>query len=68
MASITKFIENKLKLKVNITKTKVCRPNKMKYLGFGFCKMKKWESIPHKDSKMKFKRILKRLTNYKNFF
>ena len=26
MASITKFIENKLKLKVNMTKTKVCTP------------------------------------------
>ena len=63
MASITKFIENKLKLKVNMTKTKVCRPSKMKYLGFGFCKMKKWECIPHKDSKMKFKRTLKGLTN-----
>lgn len=63
MASITKFIENKLKLKVNITKTKVCRPSKLKYLGFGFCKTKKWECIPHKDSKMKFKRTLKGLTN-----
>ena len=63
MASITKFIENKLKLKVNMTKRKVCRPSKMKYLGFGFCKMKKWECIPHKDSKMKFKRTLKGLTN-----
>lgn len=63
MASITKFIENKLKLKVNMTKTKVCRPSKMKYLGFGFCKMKKWECIPHKDSKIKFKRTLKRLTD-----
>lgn len=63
MTSITKFIENKLKLKVNATKTKVCRPNKLKYLGFGFCKMKKWECIPHKDSKKKFQRTLKRLTN-----
>lgn len=26
MTSITKFIENKLKLKVNMTKTKVCTP------------------------------------------
>ena len=63
MESITKFIENKLKLKVNTTKTKVCRPSKLKYLGFGFCKMKKWECIPHKDSKAKFKRTLKQLTN-----
>lgn len=63
MASITKFIENKLKLKVNMTKTKVCTPWDLKYLGFGFCKMKKWECTPHKDSKKKFQRILKRLTN-----
>ena len=63
MASITKFIENKLKLKVNMTKTKVCTPWDLKYLGFGFWKMKKWECIPHKDSKKKFQRTLKRLTN-----
>ena len=41
MASITKFIENKLKLKVNMTKSKVCTPWDLKYLGFGYCKMKK---------------------------
>ena len=63
MTSITKFIENKLKLKVNMTKTKVCTPWDLKYLGFGFCKMKKWECTPHKDSKKKFQRTLKRLTN-----
>ena len=63
MASITKFIENKLKLKVNMTKTKVCTPWDLKYLGFGFCKMKKWECTPHKDSKKKFQRTIKRLTN-----
>lgn len=63
MSSITKFIENKLKLKINATKTKVCTPWDLKYLGFGFYKIKKWECIPHKDSKKKFQRTLKRLTN-----
>lgn len=63
MESITKFIEKKLKLKVNMTKTKVSRPWNLKYLGFGFYKMEKWECIPHKESKQKFKRNLKRLTN-----
>lgn len=63
MTSITKFIENKLSLKVNITKTKVCTPRDLKYLGFGFCKMKKWECMPHNDSKKKFQRTLKKLTN-----
>ena len=62
MKSMTNLIENKLKLKVNMTKTKVCTPWDLKYLGFGFCKMKKWECTPHKESKKKFQRTLKRLT------
>ena len=36
MESITKFIEKKLGLKVNVEKSKVARPNQIKYLGFGF--------------------------------
>lgn len=65
MRSITKWIENKLRLKVNATKSKVTRPSKLKYLGFGFyfnSKDQKWKSRPHKDSIVKFKRTLKRLT------
>lgn len=60
--SITHFIEKKLGLKVNVTKTKVCKPNDLKYLGFGFYKGKEWNSIPHIDSKKKFQRNLKSLT------
>ena len=63
MESITHFIEKKLGLKVNMTKTKICKPNDLKYLGFGFYKGKEWNSIPHIDSKMKFQRKLKSLTN-----
>ena len=62
MESITHFIEKKLGLKVNVTKTKICKPNDLKYLGFGFHKGKEWNSIPHIDSKMKFQRKLKSLT------
>lgn len=65
MRSITKWIENNLRLKVNATKSKVTRPSKLKYLGFGFYfngKDQKWKSRPHKDSIVKFKRTLKRLT------
>ena len=62
MTSITDYIERKLGLKVNMTKTKVCKPNKLKYLGFGFYKSNKYEVIPHKESKAKFKRKLKGLT------
>jgi RNA-directed DNA polymerase len=64
MASITKWIETKLGLKVNMTKTKVTRPGKLKYLGFGFWKDKgEWKAVPHGDSIQKFKRELKRLSN-----
>ena len=64
MHTITDWIERKLGLKVNMTKTKVTKPMKLKYLGFGFVKMNgKWEARPHKDSIANFKRKLKRLTN-----
>lgn len=36
--SVSKFIEKKLGLKVNMTKSKVSKPNEIKYLGFGFFK------------------------------
>ena len=63
MHSITGWIERKLGLKVNMTKTKVTKPMGLKYLGFGFVKMgDKWEARPHKDSLERFKRKLKRLT------
>lgn len=64
MHTITDWIERKLGLKVNMTKTKVTKPMKLKYLGFGFVKMNgKWEARPHKDSIANFKRKVKRLTN-----
>jgi len=63
MHTITKWIERKLGLKVNIEKTKVTKPTKLKFLGFGFVKMgNKWEARPHRDSLKKFERKLKRLT------
>jgi len=36
LKGITKFIENKLKLKVNQEKTKICRPKNLTILGYGF--------------------------------
>ena len=65
MHSITDWIERKLDLKVNATKTKITRPGKLKYLGFGFykdSKTKEWKCRPHKDSVEKFKRKLKNRT------
>ncbi len=64
MESITKFIEKKLGLKVNVEKSKVARPNQIKYLGFGFYYTKTGiiKPKPHLKSIKKFKRKLKQLT------
>lgn len=64
MESTTKFIEHKLGLKVNVTKSKVARPNQIKYLGYGFYynKTGKIRPKPHLKSIQKFKRELKQLT------
>lgn len=64
MESITKFIEKKLGLKVNVEKSKVARPNQIKYLGFGFyyTKTGKIKPKPHLKSIQKFKRNLKQFT------
>ena len=62
MYSITDWIERKLGLKVNATKTRITPPRKLKYLGFGFWKDKeRWKARPHQESVMKFKRKLKAL-------
>ena len=62
MYSITSWIERKLGLKVNATKTHITPPSKLKYLGFGFWKDKDgWKARPHEDSVEKFKRKLKQL-------
>ena len=64
MHTVTNWIERKLGLKVNASKTKVTKPSQLKYLGFGFVKMgDKWEARPHADSLAKFKRTLKKLTS-----
>ena len=63
MHTITKWIEKKLGLRVNATKTKVTTPSKLKYLGFGFWKdAEGWKARPHKDSIKRFERKLKQLT------
>ena len=64
MESVTKYIEKKLGLKVNATKSKVSKPTDIKYLGFGFYydKQKRIKPKPHLKSVQKFKRKLKYLT------
>lgn len=57
MESITTFITKKLGLKVNVEKSKVARPNQIKYLGFGFYKkinQNVWRPKPHIKSVEKF--------------
>ena len=62
MYSITSWIERKLGLKVNATKTHITKPTKLKYLGFSFWKSKEgWRARPHQDSVAKFKRTIKKL-------
>lgn len=62
MYSITDWIEKKLGLKVNATKTHVSRPGKLQYLGYSFFKDKDgWKARPHEDSLKKFKAKLKKL-------
>ncbi|MCO8285552.1 group II intron reverse transcriptase/maturase, partial [Tetragenococcus halophilus] len=65
MKSITSWIERKLFLRVNVTKTKVVRPTQSQFLGFTFWKNQKgWQCKPSKVSKTKLydktKAILKR--------
>ena len=66
MHTVTKWIEKKLGLKVNMTKTKVTKPSNLKYLGFGFWRDTQdgmWKARPHQDSVARFKRKLKKLTS-----
>lgn len=66
MHSVSRFIENRLGLKVNMTKTKVVRPSKLKYLGFGFWKSPQgWKCRPHQDNVQELRRKLKKLTTRK---
>ena len=59
MKSVTRWLEEKLRVQVNVTKTKVCRPNDTKYLGFSFYNRNgKWRPKPHLKSVQKFKEKL----------
>ena len=64
MRSVTGWIERELGLKVNASKSHICRPTKLKYLGFGFYRHPQtcqWQSRPHESSVAKFIRTLKKL-------
>ena len=66
MRNLTRFIEEKLGLKVNMTKSKIDKPKGLKYLGFGFyfdTHAKQYKAKPHQISVQKFKTKMKKLTN-----
>ena len=65
MRNLTRYIEDKLGLKVNMTKNKVDRPQGLKYLGFGFyfdSHAHVYKAKPHAKSVEKFKARMKQLT------
>lgn len=65
MESIKVFIEKKLGLIVNVEKSKISKPQKIKFLGFGYYvdTKGKYQARPHGKSIDKFKRKLKQITN-----
>jgi len=63
MKSFSNYLEKKLKLVVNATKSKVARPNELKYLGFGFKKSEgKWKATIHEKSKGHLEEKIMKLT------
>ena len=61
MASVTRWLKEKLRVEVNTTKTKVAKPNEIKYLGFGFYQHrenKTWKPKPHIKSVKELKKKL----------
>lgn len=65
MKSISKFLKEKLGLKVNASKSRIDKPKGIKYLGFGFYYdsfAKQYKAKPHAKSVAKFKARMKKLT------
>lgn len=68
MQTVTNYIEHRLGLKVNASKSKVARPRNIKYLGYGFYKDKqgRWKPKPHLKSIQKFENKIKDITSRSN--
>ncbi|PEN82370.1 group II intron reverse transcriptase/maturase, partial [Bacillus cereus] len=65
MQSIVRFIEKNLGLIVNTEKSKISRPENLKFLGFGYyynSKDERYQTKPHPISIQKFQRKLRQLT------
>jgi len=66
MASCTKYLERRLKLTVNLVKSEVGNPIKLKFLGFSLYEVGKRTGIrPHGKSIKKFKDKIRELTSRK---
>jgi len=66
MQSCVKFLEGKLKLKVNQEKSRTGSPLRLKFLGFCLYSMKGKSGIrPHKENIKRFKERIKELTSRK---
>ena len=62
MASVSRWLESKLRLRVSASKTKVVRPSKSVFLGFTFWKSSKgWECKPTDKAKEKLESKVKQL-------
>lgn len=62
MKSVTKWLSEHLRVEVNASKTKISKPNDIKYLGFSFYQNKgEWRPKPHITSVQKLKYNLKPL-------
>jgi len=60
MGSITYFIENRMKLKVNRNKSKICRNNETNFLGHGF--LADGRLFLSKESETRFKQKVREIT------
>ena len=66
MESCTKYLEGRLKLKVNREKSKIGSPAKLKFLGFSLYKIREKTGIrPHEKSLKRFKDKVRELTSRK---
>ncbi len=66
MRSVTRYIEERLGLRVNAEKSKVDKPKGIKYLGFGFYYdtfAKGYKARPHPKGVAKFKAQMKKYTS-----
>lgn len=69
MKNATKFLEEKLLLKVNMSKSQVTRIENIKYLGFGFYKDTKqylYKAKPHEKTIQRLKQKIRLITSRSN--